>query len=158
MRIREHGKLIKLLRAERAEDSRRARHIVVGTCRVDEPVPAALLALLTRDERQELSRWLAAYHDSQKRTQARAVLDSAAPRLDQLVEALEAAADTLHPDEADCLWHQLQAIAKTLRRAGHPRPQPERRPAAPPPGQMDLVDELVDASLEPRMADHAATE
>ncbi|WP_323123613.1 hypothetical protein [Burkholderia alba] len=82
-------------------------------------------------------------------------MNSAASRLDQLVDALEAAADTLHPDEADRLWHQLQAIAKTLRRAGHLRPLPARRVPAPPPGQMDLVDELDTSRIESWTTHHA---
>lgn len=162
MLIREQGKSIKLLRIEPATPAAsltaatrrrkgaagasgmapRTREVVAGTFRVDEPVPATLLASLTPDERRTLSRWLSAYVASQQRDRARTVLASSVSQLDGLVEALGVAADALQPDDADRLWHQVHMIARALRRAGHPRPKRERRVSPPLPGQRDLIDEL----------------
>ncbi|QTO23337.1 hypothetical protein [Burkholderia seminalis] len=149
MLIREQGRLIKVLRVEppKAPPSRgRRREHVLGTFRSDEPIPPHLLDALTRDERKALARWLAVYRESQARVDARTTLAVAPALLESLVSALEVAADTLSAAEADHLWAQLQAIARTLKRAGHPRPRAARRPPAPPPGQQDFFgecDELV---------------
>lgn len=142
MLIREQGRLIKLLRAERPKPDGRTRQLVIGSLRVDEAVPEEVLKALTRDERRALSRWLRAYHLSQRRTSAGVILRGTSPCLDKLVDALNVAADTLQTNEADRLWHQVRAIARTLKRAGHPRPRSERESAASLPGQLDLVDEL----------------
>ncbi|MDR6504212.1 hypothetical protein J2785_007409 [Burkholderia ambifaria] len=121
MLIREQGRLIKVLRVEPPKQpptrGRRREH-VLGTFRADEPIPPALLDALTRDERRALARWLAVYRESQARTDARPVLA-----------------------DADQLWAQLHAIARTLKRAGHLRPRAARRPPAPLPGQQDFFDE-----------------
>uniref|UniRef100_UPI003BEF312C hypothetical protein n=1 Tax=Burkholderia arboris TaxID=488730 RepID=UPI003BEF312C len=139
MLIREQGRLIKVLRVEPAKrPSARPREQVIGTFRADAPVPAQLLDVLTRDERSALARWLAVYRESQARTQARPVLASAPAQLESLVSALEVAADTLSATDADQLWAQLQAIARMLKRAGHPRPRVARRLPAPLPGQQDF--------------------
>ncbi|EIP85064.1 hypothetical protein A33K_18336 [Burkholderia humptydooensis MSMB43] len=90
---------------------------------------------MTRDERKALARWLAVYQESQARTQARPVLAGAPAQFESLVRALEVAADT------DQLWAQLQAIARTLKRAGLPRPRAARRPPAPLPGKQDFFGE-----------------
>ncbi|HGF4019664.1 TPA: hypothetical protein ACF6X2_007949, partial [Burkholderia cenocepacia] len=97
---------------------------------------------LSRDERKALARWLEVYREGQRRTDARTTLAAAPAHLESLVGALELAADTLSAAEADHLWAQLQAIARTLRRAGHPRPRAARRPPAPIPGQQDFFDDL----------------
>ncbi|KAB0685940.1 hypothetical protein [Burkholderia territorii] len=71
MHIREQGSLIKVLRvASPEEPSARAcsREQVIGTFRADEPVPAALLDVMTRDEREALTRWLEVYQHSRWRT------------------------------------------------------------------------------------------
>ncbi|WP_323123698.1 hypothetical protein [Burkholderia alba] len=138
--------MIKLLRAERPKPAGRVRQRVIGSFRVDEAVPVEVLEALTRDERRTLSQWLRAYHYSQRRADALAIL-TGPQDLDKLVAALNVAADVLQPNEADRLWHQVQAISRALKRAGHPRP--ERRGAAPLPGQLDLVDELEATSNAP---------
>jgi hypothetical protein len=70
------------------------------------------------DEREALAGWLAVYREGQARTEARAMLASAPAQLESLVSALEVAADTMSAAEADGVWAQLQAIARTLKRAG----------------------------------------
>ncbi|RXV64196.1 hypothetical protein D1006_41130 [Burkholderia stabilis] len=144
MLIREQGRLIKVLRVEpptQPPTRGRRREHVLGTFRADGPIPAALLDGLSRDERKALAGWLAVYRESQRRTDARTTLATAPTHLESLVSALEVAADTLSAAEADQMWVQLQAIARTLKRAGHPRPRAARRPPAPLPGQQDFFDE-----------------
>lgn len=147
MRIREQGQWIKLLRAERGEHSRRRRHVVIGVFRVDEAVPAELIQQLDWTEQQEFSRWFAAWRDGRAMAQARGVLAEASTRLDELVVALEVAAGQLTSAEADALWHKLQAIARGLRRGGHPRPKRAVSPPGPFPGQLDLIDTLSEPSI-----------
>ncbi|RQT22189.1 hypothetical protein [Burkholderia contaminans] len=144
MLIREQGRFIKVLRVEpptQPPTRGRRREHVLGTFRVDEPIPPELLGALSRDERKSLERWLAVYRDSQARRDARTALATAPTHLESLVSALEVAADTLSAADADHLWTQLQVIARTLKRAGHPRPRAVRRPPAPLPGQQDFFGE-----------------
>ncbi|WP_230949022.1 hypothetical protein [Burkholderia diffusa] len=152
MLIRELGRTITLLRPEHSGKTGRQRHIVIGTFRADQGVPTELLGQLNRNERRELSVWLAAWHDSQAIARARVVLAQAPSRLDELVAALEIASETLARSEADALWQQLQAIARGLRRGGHRRPK--RAPALPTPlpGQLDLIATLDEPSLRPEGA------
>ncbi|PRE01618.1 MULTISPECIES: hypothetical protein [Burkholderia] len=95
-------------------------------------------------KREALARWLSVYREGQAPTEARATLAAAPAQLESLVSALEVAADTLSAADADHLWTQLQTIARTLKRAGHPRPRAARRPPAPLPGQPDFFDECDD--------------
>ncbi|CAM2163508.1 conserved hypothetical protein [Burkholderia cepacia] len=145
MRIREQGSVIKVLRVEPATPppgrGRRREH-VLGTFRADEPIPSALLDILSRDERKALARWMTAYRESRARSDARTTLSAAPAQLESLVSALETAADTLSAADADQMWAQLQAVARTLRRAGHPRPRAARRPPAPMPGQQDFFGDV----------------
>jgi len=145
MLIRELGCYIKVLRVEppkRPSTSARPRERVIGTFRPDEPVPTALFDALTREERKVLARWLAAYRENQARALAHPILASAPGQLEALVSALEVEADTLESADADQLWVQLQAIARKLKRAGHPRPRSTRRPPAPLPGQRDFFGDI----------------
>ena len=88
---------------------------VVGSFRVDEPMPAALLQALNRDERRTLACWMALYQEEQARARARPVLADASEYFEAVIAALEVAADTLSAEDADQLWARLQAIARTLR-------------------------------------------
>ncbi|WP_323123636.1 hypothetical protein [Burkholderia alba] len=149
MLILKQGKLIKLLRAELAEATGQLQRVVIASVRIDEPVPAALFDSLTTAERRILSRWLAAYHDNQKQKLARVVLEGAPPRLDKLIEALDVTADTLQPNEADRLWHQVQAIAQTLKRTGYPCATSEQPTVPPLSKQLNVVNELESTSDTP---------
>ncbi|MGZ2749940.1 hypothetical protein [Burkholderia stagnalis] len=143
MLIREQGRTVTLLRAQRNPATKRIRHIVIGTFRAGETPVAMVLEQLDRDERHALDRWLAAWHASQARERGHAVLRQAPARLDELVTALDVAADSLNVEEADRIWQQLQAIARGLRQAGHPKPRPTPRIRAPLRGQLELVDVLL---------------
>ncbi|MCA8093467.1 hypothetical protein LGM65_21690 [Burkholderia anthina] len=144
MIIREQGRLIKVLRVEPPTQppirGRRREH-VLGTFRADEPIPPELLDALSRDERKALARWLAVHQESRARADARTTLAVAPAQLESLVSTLGVAADTLSPADTDHLWTQLQAIARTLKRAGHPRPRAVRRPPAQLLGQQDFFSE-----------------
>ncbi|MBY8608173.1 hypothetical protein K7N18_25435 [Burkholderia arboris] len=150
MLIRKQGRVVKLVRVEpskgpaavgQACQAGRGVRRVVGSFRVDEPVPAALLEALSRGERRTLACWMAVYQEEQARARALPVLAGALEHFEAVIAALEVAADTLSAEDADQLWAQLQAIARTLKRAGHRRPRVVRRPASPPPGQRDFFGE-----------------
>lgn len=140
MLIREQGRSIKLLRAERSKDTRRHRHVVIGAFRVDEGVPAELLEQLNQAERRELAQWLAVWRESQAMGRTHAVLANASSALDQLVATLEVATGFLTPAEADALWHKLQAITRGLQRGGGPRPNQTTQRPPPHLGELDLFD------------------
>ena len=140
--IREQGRKIKVIRRAKAADTGRFRHRVVGTFVASDPVPASLLELLDKSERRTLDSWLGAYRNAAEIEQAHVALTNASAQLASIVDALAIAADTLAPTEADRVWEQIHAIARTLRRAGHARPQRTRSNSIPLPGQRDLVDEL----------------
>ncbi|UVS88286.1 hypothetical protein EFP18_29850 (plasmid) [Burkholderia glumae] len=151
MLIRESGSRVTLLRAASnraqtpaapAKRGRPRKHTVIGAFRATDGVPDEILSSLGAAERKALERWMAAFRESQARAAAAPVLASARLRLDELVSALDAAADTLTSTEADALWERLQAVKQSLRRAGHARPATKKRPPPAPIGQRDLVDEL----------------
>ncbi|MGS1076528.1 hypothetical protein [Burkholderia glumae] len=151
MLIRESGSRVTLLRAASnraqtpaapAKRGRPRKHTVIGAFRATDGVPEEILRSLGAAERKALKRWMAAFQESQARAAAAPVLASARLRLDELVSALDAAADTLTSTEADALWEGLQAVKQSLRRAGHARPATKKRPPLAPIGQRDLVDEL----------------
>ncbi|WP_322074892.1 hypothetical protein, partial [Burkholderia cepacia] len=144
MLTKEQGRTIKLLRAVRNPGTNRIRQIVIGTFRAGEMPSTARLEQLDRDEHHALDLWLAAWRDGQARERGRTVLRQAPALLDDLVAAIDVAADSLRADEADRIWQQLRSIARGLRQTGHPRPRPAPRVPAPLPGQLDLVDALLD--------------
>ncbi|WP_230954171.1 hypothetical protein [Burkholderia stagnalis] len=140
--IREQGRKIKVIRKVKAADTGRFRQRAVGTFVPNDSVPESLLELLDKSERRTLEAWVDAYRNAAAVERARAALADASTQLASLVDALAIAADTLAPTEADRVWEQIHTIARTLRRAGHPRPARSRASPAPLPGQRDLVDEL----------------
>ncbi|WP_232467449.1 hypothetical protein [Burkholderia ubonensis] len=140
--IREQGRKIKVIRRVKAADTGRFRKRVIGVFMGSDPVPAALVELLDRSERRTLEAWLDAYRNAADVERARMTLTDASTQLASLVDALAIAADTLAPTEADRVWEQIHAIARTLRRAGHRRPRRACSPRISVPGQRDLVDEL----------------
>lgn len=150
MLIRKQGRLVKLVRIEppkgaaavaQSQPGGRGVRSIVGSFRVDEPVPPALVQALKRDERSALACWLAVYQEEQARARALPVLARAPEHFEAVIAALEAAADTLSIEDADQLWAQLQAIARMLKRAGHVRPRMARQPPTSPPGQRDFFGE-----------------
>ncbi|MGZ2747233.1 hypothetical protein [Burkholderia stagnalis] len=136
------GRKIKVIRPVKAADAGRFRQRVVGSLRESDQVPDALIELLDKSERRTLEAWLDAYRKAAELQRARLTLMGASTQLASLVDALAVAADTLAPTEADRVWEQIHTIARTLRRAGHPRPARPRASPSSLPGQRDLVDEL----------------
>ncbi|WP_323123741.1 hypothetical protein [Burkholderia alba] len=143
MLIRKQGRNIKLLRIEYVAGTLRAHHVVVGIFRADTGVPTPLLEELTLDERLTLLRWVTAHRENLVRVKAQLVLRQARRQLVTLIAALDVAADTLSPADADGIWIQLQAVAQALRRGGHLGTSHATVAPAPPPDQQDLVDEFV---------------
>lgn len=142
MLIRQQGKTVKLLRVVSSAASKRARQVVIGTFRADDGPPAQLLETLGVKERHALRLWLSVYREDVARAEAAPVLACAKQQLEALVAALDVAADTLSPADADALWSQLQELSRSLRRGGHPKPTRSRPAPEPLPGQRDLVDEI----------------
>ncbi|WP_232458571.1 hypothetical protein [Burkholderia ubonensis] len=140
--IREQGRKIKVIRRVKAADTGRFRQRVIGAFMASHPAPAALIELLDKSERRTLEAWLDAYRNAAEVERARVTLAGTSSQLASIVDALAIAADTLAPTEADRVWEQLHAIARTLRRAGHRRPRRACSPRISMPGQRDLVDEL----------------
>ncbi|WP_323123709.1 hypothetical protein [Burkholderia alba] len=143
MLVREQGRNIKLLRLESVPGTRRTHQVLVGVFRADTGVPTPLLEKLTPDERLTLLRWLTTHRESRVRAKAQPGLRQAQRQLEAIVTSLDVAADTLSPAAAAGLWIQLQAIARALRRGGHPQPVTPWQPSTQPLGQRDFVDELM---------------
>ncbi|KVD94750.1 hypothetical protein WS63_03355 [Burkholderia stagnalis] len=142
MLIREQGRKIEVIRRVKAADTGRFRQCVVGSFRDTDPTPVALIELLDKSERRTLEAWLEAYRNAAAIARARATLTDASTQFASIVDALNIAADTLAPTEADRVWEQIHAITRALRRAGHARPRRTRSSPIPLPGQRDLLDEL----------------
>lgn len=142
MLIRQQGKTVKLLRVVSGAGSTRSRQVVIGTFRAGDDPAAQLLETLDVKERHALRLWLSVYREDVARAAAAPVLACAKQQLEALVAALDVAADTLSAADADALWIQLQALARSLRRGGHPKPTRSRPAPAPLPGQRDLIDEI----------------
>ena len=67
-------------------------------------------------------------------------LDCALLRLDELIAAVNTDAELLTPTEARAIWHELDAVARSLKRAAYSRPSRRSDIAATPtPSQGDLV-------------------
>ncbi|ABB05730.1 hypothetical protein [Burkholderia lata] len=68
---------------------------------------------MNRHERSTLARWIAVNQEEQARARALLVLADAPQHVEAIIAALGAATDTLSVEDADPLWAQLQAIART---------------------------------------------
>ncbi|MBB6592710.1 hypothetical protein LBW62_07955 [Ralstonia solanacearum] len=136
MLIREQGNVVKLIRVVRGQENLRGRQEIIDSFRPEIGPTTALLALLLDDERGSLERWLNARNQQQHRQ----TLGDALPRLVDLAAAIDAAAELLTPADARAIWHELEGVARALKRVGYPRPS--RRPAktsAVMPEQGDLL-------------------
>ncbi|AEA66050.1 hypothetical protein [Burkholderia gladioli] len=77
--------------------------MVTGAFRATEGVPEEILRSPGAAGRRALELWMAVFREGQVRMAAAPVLASARLRLDELVSALDAAADTLASTEVDAL-------------------------------------------------------
>lgn len=103
-------------------------------------MPSAGLEELTDAERQELAAWFDARQSAKAERMNQYRASTAGHTLADLADAIRAAG-TLTDDQAAAAWRGLAAVAKALRKAGHPKPKPKRERPAPValPGQADLL-------------------
>ncbi|QMI49805.1 hypothetical protein [Burkholderia sp. MBR-1] len=146
MLIREKARTIKLIRQVLNRRTMRQRQMVLGAFRRADGPSEALLATLTVSERKSLNQWLVSERKRDEYARQSTVVRNAHKTLTEVVEALDVAADSLSPSEADVIWQDIRAIAHALRKADHPRPRSTHAGAAVAPGQVDLIDMLTKAA------------
>ena len=144
MQFREQGKKIQCIRSTYDPTIKRSHQKVVAAFgRWADKLPSDELADLTDAERQELAAWFEARQSvkSERMNQYRVM--GASSTLVQLAESIKATGAAMTDKEAALTWSALTEVAKSLRKAGHPKPKRER-PASVVAGQADLLAEAVE--------------
>ena len=139
MQFREQGKKIQCIRSTYDPASKRSHQKVVASFdRWADKLPSVGLEELTDTERQELAAWFDARQSAKadRMNQYRASIGG--QTLADLADAIRAGG-TLTDDQAAAVWRGLAAVAKALRKAGHPKPKRERPAPVALPGQADLL-------------------
>lgn len=134
MQIREQGPSVQCIRSVYDSTLKRNRQKTVAKfSRYTTTMPATGLDELTEPERQELSKWLDAKREQSERATRTYSARSAAHSLSDATAALIAGEVTLSDEKAAELWKAIGAMAKALRKAGHPKPKPtmKQKSAAP---------------------------
>lgn len=143
MQFREQGKKIQCIRSSYDPAVKRSHQTVVAAFdRYADAVPSADVVDLTEGERQELDAWFDQRQASRAASMSQYRASSGGQTLNDLAKAISAA-DSMTAEQAAALWLGLAAVAKSLRKAGHSKPQRER-PASVVTGQADLLAEPVE--------------
>lgn len=145
MQIREQGRKIQCIRSTYDPAIKRSRQTVVASLPLycERPVREQLPEL-TDDEAAQLITWWEARRERWVARSARVRVGMLGQGLEDMVMAVELAADgTLSAEQAAQAWEQIARLQKALKKAGHPRP---KRPApaakaAALDGQGDLLSE-----------------
>jgi hypothetical protein len=146
MQFREQGKKIQCIRSTYDPASKRSHQKVVAAFdRWADKLPSVKVADLTDAERQELAAWFEARQSVKAERMNQYRVMSAASTLVQLAESVMATGAAMTDSEAALTWSALAAVGKALRKAGHPKPKPQReRPASVVSGQADLLAEAIE--------------
>ncbi len=141
MQFREQGKKIQCIRSTYDPATKRSHQAVIASFdRWADKLPSDELEGLTDAERQELAGWFAS-HRAQKIGRLNAYkARTGGETLTDLADAIRSAG-TLTDEQAAALWCGLDAVAKALKKAGHPRPKRSDSAPAPEvhPGQVELL-------------------
>lgn len=142
VQIRETGDRITLIRTAPGTTARYKRQEVIGAFRRDgNTVPKSLLAKLTADERLRLEQWLTVDASRQSLAAHRETFSKVGGQLDNLVAAIDEAAEFLNTTDADALWHHLTQVSRALKHAGFEKPERTTRPIPASTKQIELLDE-----------------
>lgn len=140
MQFREQGKKIQCIRSTYDPASKRSHQKVVAAFdRWADKLPSVGLEELTDAERQELAAWFDARQSAKAERMNQYRASTAGQTLADLADAIRAVGGTLTDDQAAAAWRGLAAVAKALRKAGHPKPKRERPAPVVLPGQADLL-------------------
>jgi hypothetical protein len=129
MQFREQGKKIQCIRSIYDPVSKHSHQKVISAfSRDSDSFPGAdLLTDLDDEERKELDKW---WMERQARKAAEIRhwrTQSAGATLSDLAEAIKASPD-MTSEEAASAWSGLVAVAKALRKSGHPKPKRQQHP------------------------------
>jgi hypothetical protein len=158
MQIREQGNQVQLIRSPYDKDKKRCVAHVAHTFKIpsdysmtpDKYLSAEQIADLSVEELAHFDAWLRA-KAAKKSAESRAFRISYADRwIGEAVSAI--AADGVSSEQAVKIWAAMDAMAKTLKKAGHPKPAKPDAPAKNPKvkkaadpvadsGQADLLDQ-----------------
>lgn len=124
MQFRVQARKLQCIRSTYDPAAKRShQRVVLSLARWTDKLPSDdTLKDLTDEERQELADWIAARAAENAEASARSVIYSGERPLLNLVAALQAG-KTVEPDVATRLWEGMGALAKALRKAGHPKPR-----------------------------------
>ncbi len=126
MQFREQGKKVQCIRSSYDPVSKRSHQKVAATFdRLADQMPAVEVVNLTDGERQALAVWFNArqWVKAERLKQQRASI--AGETLAELAESIRGGG-CLSVEQAGTVWRGMDAIAKALRRAGHPKPKRAR--------------------------------
>lgn len=120
MQIREQARRIQCIRAAYDPELKRCpQKLVFSFPRGTTPLPADL-ALLTLEEQQQLDAWLKQQAEEQKRSTLDAYAVTAYQTIDKITEAMNAGLAIREPDR---VWASMARLAKSLKKAGYPKPR-----------------------------------
>lgn len=125
MQFREQGRKVQCIRSTYDPATKRSHQKVIASIdRYVSVAPGDVLELLDAQEQSDLAAWLKARQERQDASHRATALRLAGYSLDSLAAAVRVAdAGTINDDQAAKIWHGLAAVAKALRKAGHPKPR-----------------------------------
>ncbi len=133
------GKTVSLLRYAYDPNKQRSKQVVIGTVdRWVTELPPELDAILTDTERKEFAEWMTERQQKLVEDTQRYHLLHAAEHMGWAAKAIAAEVEPIRPER---IWEALDVLAKSLEKAGHPRPARARgRPSKDEtPNPDDLV-------------------
>lgn len=120
MHFREQGRSLQLIRTTYDPSKRRGVQAVVAKLPLYcYTIPADVRPLLTEEETQQLTDYLAAVEAGRKQQNQAYQLQKLA---DDIAAATEALKSGKAPSNAEALWSAMAELGKALRKAGHPKP------------------------------------
>ena len=124
MQFREQARKLQLIRSTYDPAAKRSHQkVVVSLPRWTREMPSdEVLRDLTAEERQELADYLAARKAESLSVDNRLAVKHMPNELAKFVRAIEAG-EPVTADAAEAIWSGMAAVAKALRKAGHPKPR-----------------------------------
>ena len=128
MQMRERGRQIELLRSSYRADLGRSRVTRFASIPVDcAEVPSAVARQLSDYEMAQLRQWREARAERLQQDEYAAILEAAGELLQEAAEAITEAHAPPSRGEVSAIWAGIDALQKSLKRNGFPRPQRPRR-------------------------------
>jgi hypothetical protein len=133
MQIREKGKKILCIRTEYKPDLKRTIGVTVASQNIGlSTVSEEVRQQLTKEEVDQLEKWLSSRTESQSVDGAKSSLSVAHYSVRRIANSMtvDGAIDSLTTENADLLWIALGDLQKALKKAGFPKPKPASKEVA----------------------------